>query len=259
MRLNARLWHGAAAGIGLLAVAVASADDKVGRRGIVEPGEQLLDESGIVEPGKEFKGKSYNELVSDWNNWLVKEPIATNPAFDPDGRFCDRNQEGIVWFLASTFVGVADRTCDVPADKAIFISLGGVFISFSPDFPVARDPCLSLETTLERVRCDVNNDVQLAPRISFKASIDGVPVKDLFAFRAQSPPGGFTLRIPEGSLFTEFGFSPGDRFPAVADGYFLLLKPLKPGEHTLSVSMTNLDQSETGVNYTLIVPSGPRP
>lgn len=242
MKPNTKLWQGAIAGIGLL-VAVASADDKESTR-------------GIVAPGQHFLGKSYNELVSEWTNWLIAEPIATNPAFDPDGGFCDRNQEGKVWFLASTFGGVVDRTCEVPAGKALFISLGGAFISFSPDFPVAGDPCLQMATDLERVRCDVNDDVPVAPNISITAILDGVPVEDLFAFRAQSQAGGFTLRIPDPSLLTESGFTPGDRFPAVADGYFLLLKPLKPGEHTLSVIMTNPDGSpQSGVNYTLIVPS----
>ena len=82
-------------------------------------------ENKVVEPGEEFAGKSYNELASEWTNWLAAEPIATNPAFDPDGRFCDRNQQGKVWFLASTFEGIVDRTCEVPAGKAIFVSLGG--------------------------------------------------------------------------------------------------------------------------------------
>src|SRR5262245_63795184 len=108
--------------------------------------------SRVVEPGQEFAGKSYGELASEWTNWLIVEPIATNPAFDPDGRFCDRNQQGKVWFLASTFGGIANRTCAVPAGKAIFISLGGVFVSFSPDFPALGDPCLQLATDLEKVR-----------------------------------------------------------------------------------------------------------
>ncbi len=237
MKHDTKIWQSVVAVIGLM-VAAASAD---------------ANSSRVVEPGQQFFGKSYNELASKWTNWLVVEPIATNPAFDPDGRFCDRNQQGKVWFLASTFGGVVDRTCELPEGKAIFISLGGVFVSFSPDFPVTGDPCLQLGTDLEKVRCDVNDDVPLAPGTSFEAMIDGVPVEDLFAFRAQSQPGGFTLRIPDPSLLTDFGFSAGDRSPAVADGYFLFLKPLEPGEHTLNFIMTLPDQSQRGVNYTLIV------
>lgn len=239
--MNKKLVQGVVAVIGLMMVAAAAFADDHGK---------------VVEPGREFLGKSYSELAAEWTNWLVAEPIATNAAFDPDGRFCDRNQDGKVWFLASTFGGVADRTCEVPAGKAIFLSLGGVFVSFSPEFPAAGDPCLQMSTNLEKVRCDVNNDVPVAPDISLEVVLDGEPVNDLFAFRAQSLPGGFTLRVPNPSFLTDLGLAAGDRSPAVADGYFLFLKPLHPGEHTLSFRMTNPDQSVRGVNYTLIIGGG---
>ena len=236
MKRNSKLFRSAVAVIGLMAMtAAAEASHRV------------------VEPGQKFSGKSYNELAGEWTNWLTAEPIATNPAFDPDGRFCDLNQQGSVWFLASTFGGVVDRTCEVPAGKAIFLSLGGVFLSFAPEFPAAGDPCAQMATVAERVRCDVNNDVPVAPAISFEATLDGEPVDDLFAYRTQSQPGGFTLRAPNPSFLTDLGFPAGDRSPAMADGYFLFLKPLEIGRHTLSFRMVNPDQSEAGVNYTLIV------
>ena len=215
----------------------------------------------IVQPGQQYFGKSYNVLASEWTNWLIAEPSATNPAYDDNGSLCGQNQEGNVWFLAGTFENVntpddlSKRKCIVPAGKAIFLTLGGVYVSFSPDFLWTDPLCsiLPLEKTLEQIRCDVNNDVPVAPSISFEVKIDGLPVKDLFAFRVQSKPEGFTLRVPDGSLLTEWGFSPGDRFPAVSDGYFLFLKPLKLGKHTLKVVMTNADGSLTGVKWTLIV------
>lgn len=237
MKLNRKFWQSVVAVIGFMVVAAASADAS----------------NKVVQPGQVFSGKSYNELASEWTNWLVVEPFATNPALDPDGRFCDRNQHGNVWFLASTFGGVVDRTCEIPAGKAIFLSLGGVFVSFAPEFPAADDPCSQMATDLEKVRCDVNNDVPVAPGVSFEATLDGAPIGDLFAFRAQSQPGGFTLQVPNPSFLTDLGLDAGDRSPAVADGYFLFLKPLSPGQHTLSFRMINPDQSEAGVNYTLII------
>ena len=207
----------------------------------------------VVKPGDEYQGHSYNELASEWTNWLTAEPIATNPAFDPDGSLCGQNQAGDVWFLASTFGGVVDRTCVVPDGKAIFLSLGGVFLSFAPEFPSAGDSCLQMATDVERVRCDVNNDVPVAPNVSFEVTLDGVPVTDLLSYRAQSEPGGFTLRVPNPSFITDLGFAPGDRFPAVADGYFLFLKPLRPGKHALNFRMIQPGQPDAGVNYTLII------
>lgn len=235
MKRNRKFLLSAVAVIGLLMAGAASADNR------------------IVAPDQTIFGKSYSELADEWTNWLVKEPFATNPAFDPDGQLCDRNQSGRVWFLASTFGGIVDRTCEIPAGKAIFISVGGAFVSFAPDFPAAGDPCLQLGSTVAKVRCDVNDDVPVAPGIQLEATLDGTPVRDLFAYRAQSLPRGFTLRVPNPSFVTDLGLAPGDRFPAVADGYFLLLKPLSPGQHTLTVRKINPDQSVAGVNYTLII------
>jgi hypothetical protein len=235
MKPTTKMWLSIVAVMGLM-VGVVSADNRV------------------ITPGQVFMGKSYNELVDEWTNWLVIEPSETNPANDSTGGDCNKNQKGKVWFLASTFGGVEDRACTVPAGKAIFIGLGGVFLSFSPDFPGTDAPCLALPTALEIVRCDVNNDIPVAPDISFEVEIDGVAVEDLFASRAQSPPGGFTLRVPNPSLLTDLGFAPGDRSPAVADGYFLFVKPLPPGVHTINFIMNFSDGSEgRGVNYTLTV------
>lgn len=240
MKLSKKILQSTVVVVALMTAAAASADD-------------FAPKSKVVEPGEEFYGTTYTELVDEWTNWFIKEPIATNPAFDPDGRFCDLNQQGSVWFLASTFGGVVDRTCEIPFGKAIFVSLGGAAVSFAPEFPAAGDPCLQMATPLEQVRCDVNNDVPVAPNVFFEATLDGVPLKDLLAFRAQSQPGGFTLRVPNPSFITDVGLPPGDRFPAVADGYFLFLKPLRPGVHTLNLRQTNADQTQAGVNYTLIV------
>ncbi|MFL6197013.1 MAG: hypothetical protein ACJ75H_22700, partial [Thermoanaerobaculia bacterium] len=146
MKLNSKLRNGIFLGIGfLMAVAASAADNR------------------IVSPDQNLFGKSYAQLANEWTNWFVTEPLATHPALDPDGRFCDRNQSGKVWFLASTYEGVVNRTCTIPSGKAIFVSVGGAFVSFGPEFPSAGDPCLQMGTALEQVRCDVTNDVPVAP------------------------------------------------------------------------------------------------
>ncbi len=208
----------------------------------------------IVEPGRTLFGKSYNQLAGELSNWSVAEPEATNVAFDPDGRFCHLNQEGKVWFLAGTWLGgITERTCEVPAGKAIFFALDS-WVSFPPEFPEEGDPCADLPTLVEQIRCDVNEDLQVAPYLSLEVTIDGEPIEDLFAYRAQSQPWGFIFKIPEGSLLNEWGFAPGDRFPAVVDGFWILLKPLPPGSHKIKVVTTYPDGSISGVNYTLLIP-----
>lgn len=222
----------------------AADDDDDGRR---DNGRQIE----IVEPGRTLFGKSYNRLAGSWGNWLQKEPPGTNPAFDPDGRFCDLNQKGRIWYLAGTFGGVADRFCEVPAGKGILFPIIAN-VSFAPDF-LNEPPCEVLAGEVDQVRCDVTDDTPFAPNVGLEATLDGEPVADLFGYRVQSPPGGFTFRL--GPLFAAFGLPPGDRFPAVVDGYWILLKPLPRGLHSVSFSADfDLDGiPDSGANYDLLV------
>lgn len=50
--------------------------------------------SGVGEPSQQFAGKSYQELASEWTNWLVMELMATNLAFDPDGQSYAKTNRG---------------------------------------------------------------------------------------------------------------------------------------------------------------------
>jgi len=58
--------------------------------------------------------------------------------------------------------------------------------------------------------------------------IDGTPVADLTKFRVSSPVFTFTAAI--GNVF---GIPPGTT-RSVADGYWVLMRPLPPGSHTIS-------------------------
>lgn len=127
-------------------------------------------------------------------------------------------------------------------------------ISFYPEFPdegdVCDDPALSPE---EQVRCNANDDVD--PTDVLQCEIDGVPLQDLFSYRAETPEGGFTFSIPEGSILDQSDFEPGDRYPAVADGYWILLPPLPKGEHEIHFhsEMDEGEESTLDVTYYLTI------
>ena len=178
----------------------------------------------VLDPGKPAFGKTYGEWASAWWEWAFSFHADMNPVFDDTGQFCDLGQSGPVWFLAGNFgVGTFVRTCTVPHGKALFFPLyNGV--SFAPEFG----------TTVEEIRADVNEDIEVdALGLTLACTINGEPIGDLFAYRAQSPPGGFVLESD--ALLMDSGFDPGPRDPAVADGYWLMVKGLPPGENTLNI------------------------
>ncbi|MGW0121297.1 signal protein [Streptomyces sp. NPDC003327] len=81
--------------------------------------------SGAPEGGGEKLASG--ELQERWWTWAASEPEGTNPVADPDGRSCGRNQPRDVWFLAGTFGGEVERTCEVPAGRPIAAPLVNLF------------------------------------------------------------------------------------------------------------------------------------
>ena len=165
-------------------------------------------------------GKSLGEWGEDWWNWVYQFPLETNPLIDTTGELADQGQSGRVWFLAGNIGGTAVRECTVPPGKLIFFPIIN-FNAFAPED--APD--------LEGVRFIANVSIDAVDIL--EVEIDGVPVTDLYAYRGQSPPGGYVQLMPADGLAPGFGLVPGDRDPSVTDGYWIMLAPLHPGEHVV--------------------------
>jgi hypothetical protein len=215
----------------------------------------------IVDPDKKVFLKSYSDWADKWTKWAFQIPTATNPILDVTGEYCDQGQRGPVWFLAGAFLSdpPADpivRECRIPAGKFVFLPIAQG-LSFSPEFPSDDDVCFNSDLPeVEQVRCDVNDDIVKDIK-GLELTIDGVRVNDPFAYRAQSPPGGFVLFVPKNTIITDFyGYVPGPRDPAVADGWWLMIY-LKPGEHTINIVVQISENKGIAmdVTYNLIVDS----
>ncbi|MBR9910448.1 MAG: hypothetical protein GYB33_08880 [Gammaproteobacteria bacterium] len=164
-------------------------------------------------------GKLYNQLSGDWWNWAMQFPLATNPILEDGAVDCSRGQRGKVWFLAGTFGGTASRSCTVPAGKALF-------------FPLTNSLWWAPEDGEDAVALRVLANDQVDPVSVLEITINGVAIEDPFAYRAQSLPGGFDLDF--GPLLADLGIAPEpDPRIAVADGYWILLAPLKKGVHEI--------------------------
>ncbi len=202
-----------------------------------------------LEPGARHFGKSYNELAGDWWAWAGQFPFEGNPITEDGPVDCTRGQAGKIWFLAGNFGGAAGeanpaiRSCTIPSGRALFIPLANSLFWAPED-----------GTTVADVRKRSNDAI--APISELSLVVDGVALPDPFAYRAQSPPQGFTL--PCGPLLADFGFdcALGPRHPAVADGYWVLLPPLHQGVHTIVIHSGDDAGLNVDVTYTLTVGRG---
>jgi hypothetical protein len=180
--------------------------------------------------------KAYDLLSVAWWKYVLSQPAASNPLTDDTGARCAINQAGPVFFIGGDFNGnnapITRDQCKVPAGRALF-------------FPIVNAvdvhvPGLDTQDTPQLIWDDLQ--ITLAFKVtSLHASVDGTPVSNLDP--ATSPyrgcagpvrpcaPRSFTLRLPAGNLF---GIDAGTYAPAVADGFYLLLAPLRPGPHTVT-------------------------
>jgi hypothetical protein len=188
-----------------------------------------------VNPGVYSKDSSpygipYGEWLAKWWNWTVSIPTAQHPRDDYTPEKCHVNQQGPVWFLADQLGGREERTCTIPAGKAIFIPLLVGECEYStPD----------IKTDDDLRRCaTAGNEYGV-----IEAKVDGIKLKSLEQYRTQS--GFFNITISEGNIYE----SPPGTFRGFADGFFVFLEPLPPGKHDVNLKVSVLNPIEPSYNY----------
>ncbi len=179
----------------------------------------------VFPPDSKPYGLTYGEWTARFWQWLHSIPKPENPAADPTGKNCALKQTGPIWFLPGTFGGTNERTCTVPKDKAILLTPIEVMCSYA-EHHVKTEPEL-------RACAKADQDKVTSATIT----VDGVQIKP---YRLQSPL--FYVTLPENNAL---GLKP-QTTPALADGYWTILRPLPPGNHTIRASGSLVDFTTTG-------------
>lgn len=204
---------------------------------------------GVVPINASAYGKSYGNWGAEWWIWALSVPLDLSPITDPTGAFGSQGQSGPVWFLAGTFGGAAERTITIPAGKGIFFPLFNIFNDYPcPDPNFQPAPGQTLEEFLREGAAAI---IDLATDLF--AEVDGVPIGNLFNYRAHSDLVTFTAHP---SLIAIDPCVTGEPQPAVADGYWVMLAPFKPGPHTIHFGSRALFgdfQFEVDVTYHITV------
>ena len=196
----------------------------------------------VVRPHAAVINRTLGEWSAIWWKWAYGIPVTDNPVLDTTGAKAKFGDVGPVFFLAGAFTsGTVHRTATVPAEKFIF-------------FPVLNSVNDNVGVS-SRVTIDVLSG-QLADALplttELHASVDGVAVPNLFTHREISPVFSYTLQLTDNVQQDVFGNhgpdAVGTVFPAVADGFYLMLKPLSPGHHVI-----NFGGSSPGLNFIIDV------
>jgi hypothetical protein len=181
------------------------------------------------------------ELAAAWWQWASSKPVEVNPLRDsyPGGAKCDGTPvtptQGKWWFLAGTQDGsVVERTCTMPVGTKLFFPVVNIVA-----FPFFENETRQNQRQLAR---QYIREVVNAPDFSMSVTVDGKEVKSNRIVRALSPV--FSLTVPEDNIYdcpqcaTPFDLPAGTYDDASANGLWVTLPPLSPGEHTIHFEMS---------------------
>lgn len=186
-------------------------------------------------------GPAYGRLGALWWQWALSFPAAEIPFYNTGGSVdIGAHQSGHVWFLAGANVGPTTRSGEVPVGTSLFFPLANLINDYPcpPDFGFEPAPGETLEHFLQQT-----GNVFLPQLTDLFAEIDGEPLSNLTAYRATSQLFMFTADPALSDIFDPC--VTGSQQPGVAVGYWLLLPPLPPGEHTLHFGAQSWGQDVT--------------
>jgi len=173
-------------------------------------------EEFMVAPEAQIEDKTIAAYPNLWWQWAYGVPKEINPVRDLTGENCHQGQQGDVWFLAGGFgSSTIKRTCEVPFGKYIF-------------FPVIN--MVYYKSKMGELTCEqakkyaaLNNDTLIDINV------------ELDELMASNPAHA---RFSSEQCFNIFARSPMtaelyDAYPSATDGFWIMLKPLSKGAHSL--------------------------
>jgi hypothetical protein len=185
------------------------------------PVAEAVAENRLLFPGeREVFEKPINEWTAEWWQYILSIPPGVNPLLDPTGTGCALVQHGPVWFLEGVNSQLsgdhATRTCSIPEGRVLFFPLLNIV-----DFNVSNQ-------SVKELRQEIAGCMDAASNLSL--DLDGRSIPVGARSRVRSAP--FAVVLPENSFFA--GTLPAGVYsPAVDDGFYVMLKPLAVGAHTL--------------------------
>lgn len=166
-------------------------------------------------------GSTYGAWTVKWWQWILSIALPTNPLFDPIGQYWNLDQPSSdVWFLAGNFGSTnsifPERKIKMDSGRSILLPVLNCEAN-ALEYPDLK----THEDLLKHVSYDVNTIVK---RDCF---VDGIRLN---AVRIPSDPRIFKVQINQNNAF---GVKNGGSTDAAADGYWVFLKPLPPGNHSI--------------------------
>jgi len=174
----------------------------------------------IFKPNENPFGLSYEDHIKNFWKFTCNLSKDKNPAINNNGQkdeIANQNSNSPVFYLNFSRDGdsLVERRCKVPREKGIFVPVMTVEVS-------EKEMQNSSADYLKKI---AKKDQDSVKNLSVK--LDGNEVNDIHSYR--TPTDVFQLEFPSDPIFD---VSPGT-CQSVADGFYLITKPLSPGTHRI--------------------------
>jgi hypothetical protein len=201
----------------------------------------LVVASALIVPaiGRADDDPSFQQLSAQWWQWALSIPTATNPLVDSDGANCMLGQRGPIWFLAGDFGGSVTRHCSVPEGVQFYFPIVNNVQANTPN-ACGQGAALSVADIRNNVAGFINSITATT------VTLDSVAVPGVR--RVKSDP--FVTALPSDNLM---GCAPGIYSPSADDGYYVKVRALRAGTHTLQFTATGGGGFSLNVTYVLNV------
>ncbi len=176
-------------------------------------------------------GKSYTQWTVDWMHEFMTDDCDHNAWLNP--QYVLFHQNGPVYFMAGLSAQGASADITVPHGKAILFPL----VNFLNDHPCPDpnfqpDPGQSMEDFLKNGNATFSGVTDFMALVTnTSVTIDGSPVSNTTNYQFISNLFNFTGNPDLATCFD--GCITGESQAGVAGGYYIMLKPLSKGVHTV--------------------------
>jgi len=214
-----------------------------------DPGPVILQDTAAGQ-------KAYEKLSKEWLRWVMALPFSTGPLRDDTGAACDQDQSGKVWYLVGSTGGAVERSCDIPADKALFFPMINRWVIPPNDYADTPEEMEEYLGWVEPYFAEYRlYTCELTLRLDGEDLLGDTAVLDEELYVAILDP--FEVELNDDNWATQYGKPGGTYEYALLDGHWALLPPLEPGEHVLEFGGMICDETtvyfETAATYHLSV------
>jgi hypothetical protein len=190
-----------------------------------QPADRTNGNAAVFSPNAHPHGKSYAEWSAVWWQEFMVFGCADNPFHNPDNILF--YQAGPVYFMAGLSQTGGSVNVTVPHGKAILFPLFNYINDYPcPDANFQPEPGQTLEEFLTEGAIAALDGVT-----NLEVTVDGASVSGLENYLFVSELFYFTGSPDLAGCFD--GCVTGTSQPAVSSGYFVMLKPLSKGVHTV--------------------------